>query len=462
MKRVVSLLLLAVSASVAFAEAEPTLPMVSAFQKNRPTVQPKPKLYPTRTIAQLTNYTAAEPQLDKYGGLLNTSEKATGFFHTLQKDGRWWLVDPDGHLFIATGIVGVGIQHGPTFKENFDKKFGNDNGYREATLKSLADLGFHATGAWSDDQFLQSAPPAERIPYLPLVSFMAGYGKQRGGTYQQPGHTGYPGDCIFVFDEGFEKYADQLGQKLAANKDDPWLIGYQSDNEMPYPADLLKKYLTLPKDDPGRIAAEKWLAEKNRKAADITADDMEEFRGFVADRYYGIVEKAIHKYDPNHLYVGSRCNSKERYSEPFMKAQGKHVDIVTVNVYGLWSPKTDIEKFAETAGKPIMVTEFYAKGEDSGMLNDSGAGWTVATQKDRGAFYQNFTLDLLESKTSVGWTWFKYADNDPRDMSTDPSNRTSNKGILNDKYDLYVPLTDAMSQLNHQAYTLVQYFDSRK
>jgi hypothetical protein len=39
-----------------------------------------------------------------------------------------------------------------------------------------------------------------------------------------------------------------------------------------------------------------------------------------------------------------------------------------------------------------MITEFYAKGEDSGMGNTGGAGWLVKTQKDRGTFYQNFIL----------------------------------------------------------------------
>ena len=31
---------------------------------------------------------------------------------------------------------------------------------------------------------------------------MSSYGKKRGGTFQKPGHTGYPNDCIFVFDPG--------------------------------------------------------------------------------------------------------------------------------------------------------------------------------------------------------------------------------------------------------------------
>jgi hypothetical protein len=93
------------------------------------------------------------------------------------------------------------------------------------------------------------------------------------------------------------------------------------------------------------------------------------------------------------------------------------------------------------------------------MANTSGAGWTVATQQDRGWFYQNFTLGLLETGVCVGWHWFKYLDNDPTDTTVDPSNRDSNKGMLTAQYEPYRPLTDAMRQLNEHAYRLADYFD---
>ena len=79
---------------------------------------------------------------------------------------------------------------------------------------------------------------------------------------------------------------------------------------------------------------------------------------------------------------------------------------------------------------------------------------------DRGRFYQNFALGLLESKVCVGWHWFKYADNDPADTKADPSNRDSNKGIVNTRYVPYPPLLDAMRQLNERAYTAAKHFDA--
>lgn len=52
--------------------------------------------------------------------------------------------------------------------------------------------------------------------------------------------------------------------------------------------------------------------------------------------------------------------------------------------------------------RTFMITEFYVKGEDTGMDNTSGAGWIVKTQAERGYFYQNFVMELLKSRVCVG------------------------------------------------------------
>ncbi len=40
----------------------------------------------------------------RYGGFAATRAKATGFFRVEKVDGKWWFVDPDGHLFYSTGV----------------------------------------------------------------------------------------------------------------------------------------------------------------------------------------------------------------------------------------------------------------------------------------------------------------------------------------------------------------------
>ena len=63
---------------------------------------------------QLEKELAAEDQTLKpgdfdyceYGGYKSTQAKATGFFRVEQVDGKWWFVDPHGHLFLSTGSNG--------------------------------------------------------------------------------------------------------------------------------------------------------------------------------------------------------------------------------------------------------------------------------------------------------------------------------------------------------------------
>ena len=138
---------------------------------------------------------------------------------------------------------------------------------------------------------------------------------------------------------------------------------------------------------------------------------------------------------------------------------GPYVDVISVNHYSQWTPDiTRIRMWEQQSGRPVIITEFYVKGEDSGMPNNTGAGWVVRTQNDRGLFYQNFILALLESKVCVGWHWFKYADNDP-DSNPDPSNIDSNKGIVSNRYEPYNDLLDDMLLINQRAQKLAEWFD---
>jgi hypothetical protein len=50
---------------------------------------------------------AADFGYGRYGGYKSTQAKATGFFRVEKIDGRWWFVDPEGHLFLSTGINGT-------------------------------------------------------------------------------------------------------------------------------------------------------------------------------------------------------------------------------------------------------------------------------------------------------------------------------------------------------------------
>ena len=63
----------------------------------------------TRTLDTLAgkNYIPEDTGLSPYGGMSSRREKATGFFHTAKVHDRWWLVDPEGGLFLHRGVSSV-------------------------------------------------------------------------------------------------------------------------------------------------------------------------------------------------------------------------------------------------------------------------------------------------------------------------------------------------------------------
>jgi hypothetical protein len=422
------------------------------------------KSYPTRTLEDVGGLAQAKPDanLSRYGGTLKRTAPKTGFFHATKRDGRWWLVDPEGALYLDKSVVSVSTTPTPKATAALQAKFGGEEKWAAQTCVWLRELGFNGLGAWSDTARLAHVP--QPLASTRIWNFMSGYGKKRGGTFQQPGHTGYPKDAIFVFDPGFEAYCNESAKQLAAEKDDPWLFGHFTDNELPMKREALVNYLALPEAEPGFKAAQAFLRERHGAAAttkDITDADKQDFLGLVIDRYLRIVTTAVRKYDPNHMVLGPRLHGSALNYPEVLRACGRYLDVVAINYYGAWTPDpVKLAMWEREAGKPFTITEWYAKGMDAvGLANVSGAGWTVKTQRDRGLFYENFTLGLLQSKGCVGWQWFKYADNDPENLKTDPSNRDSNKGMVTNRYEPYPDLIAAMKRINERVYQIADHFN---
>jgi len=54
---------------------------------------------------QLAEWRAESPKRDRFGGLQDSAHfRATGFFRTERRAGRWWLVTPEGNPFFSIGI----------------------------------------------------------------------------------------------------------------------------------------------------------------------------------------------------------------------------------------------------------------------------------------------------------------------------------------------------------------------
>ena len=215
------------------------------------------------------------------------------------------IPDPDGHLCIHKAVCSVSPGSSENFKKNRRAKYGSDEGWAEATNLLLKELGFNGTAAWGDNELLQKAK--NRPVYTTKWSFMASYAKERGAAKMGTGNHKYQGDVIYVFDPEFEVFANNYAKQLAETKDDPFLLGHFSDNEMPLRVNALDLCLKLDKNESGYKAAKAWL-KKRKNIQDINTDeisdeDRDAFYEFYIGRYLSIVSSAIKKYDPNHLYL---------------------------------------------------------------------------------------------------------------------------------------------------------------
>lgn len=453
---------------VAQAQVKPHYHEVEARKNAEDTVW---NTYEAKTIDKLPGFKLKkEPKLDDYGGWKVNKGEATGFFRTEKRGDRWWIIDPEGYPFIHKGVAVFRPGTSDRQQAAMNEKYGTREKWVEQEMEMLRSNGFNGAGAWSDVEGIRTSK--KPIPYTVIVNPMGNYKldhiKQYGGEYKVAGWQGYRFDLAMVFDPEFDEYVEKAIKPIQKYAHDKYLIGYYTDNELPWKNDALDRHLKyLAKDEPGYLASKKWLDERKGKDAtivDITDEDRLAFTAFYFETYIQKVSAAVRKYDPNHLYLGCRFNQeKEELQNPaIFEVAGKYMDVISINHYRKWEPEQGIMKnWVEWSGKPFLITEWYTKGEDSGLPNRTGAGWNVPTQKDRGYFYQNFALELLKSKGCVGWHWFTYQDNDPEDLTTDYSNRDSNKGIVDSEYNIYQPLVQLMKKLNDQVYNLINYMDKK-
>ena len=418
--------------------------------------------FETRIIDNLIGFSLEKRvPTNKYGSDITKKYKATGFFRVEKQGDRWWTIDPEGYHNVPIGINSVNCGRSEGTQKAFEQIYKSTERWMKVTADSLLDNGFNGTGSWSDIEAIIEYNRSAKQPltYTPNLNFMMSYGRKRGGTYQVPGNTGYPNQCIFVFDPEFETFCMEYAQHISKYASDKNLFGFFSDNELPINMNNLEGYLKLEnKEDPGYMAARRWMDERGLTIDKLSNEDKCEFAGYVAEKYYSIVSKALKTYAPNHMFLGSRLHGRVTRIEQVLRAAGKYCDIISINYYGKWTPENDaMTNWERYSKRPFMIPEFYTKAMDSGLTNETGAGFTVHTQRDRGYAYQNFCLGLLESKSCVGWHFFKYQDNDPTAQNVDPSNLNSNKGIVSNRYVYYSSFLIWMKQLNRNVYSLISY-----
>nr|WP_225778964.1 beta-agarase [Pseudomonas sp. Marseille-Q3773] len=249
-----------------------------------------------REQQQLKDWLAerGKQQLDTYGGLLaGPTFEAKGFFRTEKRNGRWYLVTPDGHPFYSLGVNAVAADGGRTYISGREGMFkalpgtgdalaafygegNNDDGNASSQGRNFKQgrwFDFYAANlqrtygkpclpaadgqpascpplvldaarwqghaldrlqAWGFNTLGNWSEPAlgqaRRMPYTLPLSIVGDYASISTGM-------DWWGRMPDPFDPRFAM-ATERAVAIAArdHRDDPWLIGYFADNELAWAA----------------------------------------------------------------------------------------------------------------------------------------------------------------------------------------------------------------------------------
>ncbi|MBQ2631732.1 MAG: beta-galactosidase [Kiritimatiellae bacterium] len=403
------------------------------------------------------------PDVDRYGGWAGGPKlNATGFFRTEKVNGKWWLVDPEGHLFFSHGVtcVEVGAPTGVSFRENYF-----------AWLPNRGDPDFG--GLWSKRRGRFYGGPAQ-FPYdYDVYDFACANAVRKYGTdwmkvcaerahlrirawglntignwsssavyglrktpYTQRFTTGglKVGDVFDPFSPEFAVNAKRRAEAEAKRTGgDPWCIGWFVDNEIPWGCDdfeIGRAVLRSTAGQPAKKAAREMLERKYGTADRLDAawgtcygtwdgflsatnvpdeklcgPDLKDIHRAVAARYFRTVRDAIKAVAPNRLYLGARM-SLDGGSDVIYEESARYCDVVSANVYSCLADVRGLPP--EAADKPIISGEFHFGALDRGLFHPGLVA--VRDQKERARRYRDYVGSCLDHPCYVGAHWFQWQD----------------------------------------------------
>lgn len=355
----------------------------------------------------------------KFGAYTAKNATATGFFRVEQIDGRWWFVDPDGHLFFSTGVnvispwvgtpvagredlfaalpppelrAALGQPRRPDrpaeasfYTWNLWRRFGDGwlTNWIELTLDRMDAWGFNTIGNWSDRRLWD----AQRKPY---VVMLRGWGIE----------TGYLGLPDVFAPEFTNRVEAAAREQCAPRKDDPWLLGYFVANEPPWPGrelDIVEAILAGP-EAPIQRALKQFLAD---------GDSPERRREFVyaaVERFLDVVNAAIRRHDPNHLNLGLRFGS---HVPDRMLRAARAFDVFSLNCYEYKPDTAMLDRVYRLTGRPILIGEFHFGVPERGLAPGLRQ---AANQTERGLAYRYYVENAAAHTAVIGAHWFQWVD----------------------------------------------------
>jgi hypothetical protein len=387
-----------------------------------------------RTLSTLSGYKMEEKTLfDEFGGIMNLGVKgrATGYFHTERINGKVYIIDPIGNPYYSLAVNTVSTGASTNQRKLTIEQYGSEEEFYAAVATDL--LGnFGINAAYTSDATANAELIKNGMTVVVSTGGISSYMGSLGLSVSTGGSSEFfYNDTMNVFDPDFITFADaKIKAAVEPYVNEPYLLGYTSDNEICGGDNFLERYLTIPASEPvnafSYATAWTWFCRAtesiNPSLDDITPELSQEFLAFVYNRYFKIIDSTIEKYDPNHMYIGTRAHTPTKDKEGYLRAAGQYLDVITTNMYGRQNYaeiNRQIDKIYQYSGLPIIVSEFGMRALESVDMNGYQLGnygdtacWLFETQQQRANSYESYILNLLESNNCVGWVLYRFRDND--------------------------------------------------
>lgn len=388
-----------------------------------------------------------------YGGWTEGEPlKATGNFYTTKKEGKWWLVDPDGRLFWSMGITCLhydlgwtrtpGIwselektpadELGPSelpglhadlwnpYTANLYRKYGTDWATENIrhSHRRLRSWGFNTLGNWTSADFYAM----RQTPYTVAVHYQ---------RMSLEGHeTMWEVTLPDVFHPEFEQRTLDRMHEEKITAADPWCIGYFIDNELAFPDDISPALRTL-EAAASCFTRQEMMSRLGKKYGGISslnrawktgfthwdevrlpegvrtadcASDLDDFSRHYYHTYYRICRDAVREAAPGKLYLGDRICFLKNHTALSICAE--YADVVSINLYD-YTP--NILDLPEGFDAPLLVGEFHF-----GTVTERGywgGGLVTATDLSQAAeLFQWYVGSALNHPNFVGVHWFQFFD----------------------------------------------------
>jgi hypothetical protein len=139
------------------------------------------------------------------------------------------------------------------------------------------------------------------------------------------------------------------------------------------------------------------------------AADIEALRQFYEGAWYSTLYKTVQAIDPNHLYLGSWTQPKERPTEwPIVAA---NCDVIGFDFYNQTFLDPGVQALIQSTQKPVMVGEFSFPADYGGMRGFGSLDKDVAyTDAQSGQLYAQWLQNASANPYVVGVEWFEYLD----------------------------------------------------